>query len=213
MIKKLLLFGFAAVGFAQTLQLSGHANAKAAQSITVSVSLAAGQNVASGVQFTLNVPSDVVSVTPTAGPSATGAGKQLVCGSLASQKLTCLVFGVNATSIGDGVIASFPATLAASLTAPNETFSLSGVVGSNSAGVPTVLAAGPALAIPVLSKCDLNADGSVNTVDVLALVNWILGISQPPTGVSADVNGDGKADLFDAMVIIVAATGGACAAK
>lgn len=198
--------------FAQTLQLSGPASVKPGQPVTISVSLAGVQNAASGVQFTLNVPTDVVSVAPTAGASATAAGKQLACGTLNLQKLTCLVFGVNVAAIGAGALASFQAALPASMGGSSEAFTLSGVLGSDSTGKATMLTAGPPLSIPVLNKCDLNADGSVNAVDVLALINWILGISQPPPGVSADVNGDGKVDLYDAMVIIVSATGGACTA-
>jgi len=196
------------------LQVSGPGNAKAGQSIPLAISLNSPNQTGSiaSIQFTINFPSDVTGLAGTAGAASTAANKQLACGTPRSGTLTCLLFGLNTTIFGPGVVANLTVTLSNSPGA-SEAFSLTGTLGANAAGNPVSLGGGNPLTIPVLSKCDLNSDGTVNAVDVLAIVNWILGISTPPTGVNPDLNGDGALDLFDAALLIVSATGGACLAQ
>lgn len=53
--------------------------------------------------------------------------------------------------------------------------------------------------IPTVTKGDLNADGSINALDLAALKSHIVGVT-PITGTSlsnADVNGDGQVDSID----------------
>ena len=49
------------------------------------------------------------------------------------------------------------------------------------------------------SSCDLNADGSVNAVDLQRLANDILG-GFAPTG--SDVNHDGQVNALDVQVLV-----------
>jgi len=44
--------------------------------------------------------------------------------------------------------------------------------------------------------CDVNGDGSVNVLDIQALINAILG-----TGAGRDLNGDGKVDVLDLQIL------------
>ena len=55
-----------------------------------------------------------------------------------------------------------------------------------------------------VERGDINADGSINVLDVLAVVNYILDIREldPEALILADCNGDGKVDILDALSIV-----------
>lgn len=52
---------------------------------------------------------------------------------------------------------------------------------------------------PTVSRCDINGDGSINILDVQAMVNTILGIRSATS--SLDLNGDGKVDVLDLQLL------------
>ena len=51
---------------------------------------------------------------------------------------------------------------------------------------------------------DLNLDGSVNIVDVIGVVNIIIGLSSPTETqlCSADINADGTVNIVDVIAIV-----------
>lgn len=61
----------------------------------------------------------------------------------------------------------------------------------------------------VLTKCDLNLDGSTNVTDAQRLVNEALGITQA----TDDLNADGVVNVVDFQILIDAALGMGCVAR
>ena len=57
------------------------------------------------------------------------------------------------------------------------------------------------------SPCDVNADGSINVIDVQLGVNQALGVTPSCT---ADLNQDGHCDVIDVQRLVNAALGGQC---
>src|SRR5690349_8204817 len=96
---------FAVAGHAQTLALSSASGASgSAVPLTLSVSSPAGSEPAA-LGWTFQYPAAAVtaiSVTP--GPSATAAGKSIVCNA-SSGMYTCIAYGMNANSMANGVLA------------------------------------------------------------------------------------------------------------
>ena len=91
-----------------------------------------------GIQWTLTYdPTSVANLIEVAGPSGVAAGKSVVCGGPAGS-LTCLLIGMNATSIPDGIAATVSVTLTASATG-TVPITLTGLVGASPAGDPFAL--------------------------------------------------------------------------
>ncbi len=211
----LSFFLFSALLSAQTstLSLSGPAIVAPSGSITVAVTLS-GTGIPAASEFVIQAPADVTSMTAAVGPAATAAGKGISCAPLTAGSLHCVVYASNQTTMAAGVIANVTATLVAAPVATTETFTLvAPEVEANLAATAITATVGPALIVPVRSPCDLNGDGKVDNVDTLAIVNWVLGISAPPTGFHSDMNGDGKSDALDVQIIANAAAGQACTGK
>ena len=57
------------------------------------------------------------------------------------------------------------------------------------------------LLCPTLVKCDINGDGQINVIDVLASVNHILNVEPLPTPFifAADCDGDGDINILDVL--------------
>jgi hypothetical protein len=106
----------AAIAFAGTCSAqstlaigSGSGIGGAAISVNLSVASATGAE-PSALEWTLSYPAaSILSVTFTASPALTAAGKSLVCGGG-----TCLVYGINATPIPSGTVATAAVQLAPS---------------------------------------------------------------------------------------------------
>ena len=47
---------------------------------------------------------------------------------------------------------------------------------------------------------DVNADSNVDVLDVVAIINMILGLN-PPSDI-ADINGDGDVNVIDAVTLV-----------
>lgn len=76
--------------------------------------------------------------------------------------------------------------------------------------VVTLISLPPTLqASPALNACDLNADGSVNVVDVQLAINQALGMVQCTNG---DLSGDSQCNVVDVQRSINAALGSGCQA-
>ena len=72
---------------------------------TLKVSLAAGKDLPTGVQFDLEYDADAFDVTVEAGPASQQASKNLRSAQIKTGKLRVLIIGFNRTTISDGVIA------------------------------------------------------------------------------------------------------------
>ncbi len=66
-----------------------------------------------------------------------------------------------------------------------------------------------AIALPVISLCDISGDGSTGAVDVQQMINEALGIATPVN----DLNADGVINVVDLQIVTNAAVGLACAAR
>jgi hypothetical protein len=93
-------------GKAVTLSL-GSAYAKPGWTVDLPITLSGGAQPAA-LQWSFGFSSDVTAVTVVAGPSTKTAGKTISCSAN-----TCLLFGVNRTTIADGVIATATFQIAA----------------------------------------------------------------------------------------------------
>lgn len=74
------------------------------------------------------------------------------------------------------------------------------VTAYNTAGLESGFSNEVSATIPSSSsKCDANADGSVNVLDLQVLINVILGIRTPAAG--NDLNSDGRVDVLDLQIL------------
>jgi hypothetical protein len=89
----------------------------------------------------------ISSVNFTAGPAATGAGKTLSCANNAGW-VDCVLFGVNATAIPNGVVATAAVTVLAGTTASTAPLGVTNPASTNtSAGVLPTVGTGGAISI------------------------------------------------------------------
>lgn len=72
---------------------------------TLRVTLTAGQDLPTGVQFDLEYDAEALDLTVEAGPTAKQASKSLRSAQIKPGKLRVLIIGFNRTTIPDGVIA------------------------------------------------------------------------------------------------------------
>ena len=82
--------------------------------VNLSITQSGTGSTTAAVQWTLGYsPVDFTSATVSVGPAGTAAGKQLFCSSTAGTS-TCVLWGVNANALSDGVVATVALTLSAS---------------------------------------------------------------------------------------------------
>lgn len=197
----LLSLLFAVSAMAQSkITLTG-SPVRAGASATLSVVLSGSAGVATATQWT---------ITPAISGmvASTGIiGKSVVCQTVAGA-YSCVVSG-GITGIPDGTAATitFPApTLPGPVT--GVVLTLSGMLGVNavadSPGIPIV--SGPTFTLTVLSPCDLNSDGVVDTLDARNVIDQIEGVIPAVT----DLNGDGKTNVIDLQRVVNATGGGSC---
>jgi hypothetical protein len=103
-------------GQSDTLALSsGTAGTNGIASLNLVLTSPAGSEPAS-IQFTLTYPAtNVTSISVSPGPTATSAGKNVMC-ALASGAYTCVLYGLNATIISNGIVAVVNLTVTAGAT-------------------------------------------------------------------------------------------------
>src|SRR5438045_3189899 len=103
--------------FGQTNSLalsSGSTGLGGTISLDLNLTVPSGAVSPAGLQWTLSFSAgDVASISVAAGTALTNAGKSLLCNP-SSGSITCLAFGVNATTISSGVVAQVTVTLPAS---------------------------------------------------------------------------------------------------
>ena len=99
--------------------------------LTVSMTASGGAQPA-GLEWIMSYPADVTGVSVVAGSAATAAGKLMQCA--AGSPRTCIVFGLNTTTIGNGPVAVATFTISASSTSTSVPITVSGVVVSDALG-------------------------------------------------------------------------------
>src|SRR6185295_11556907 len=126
-----LLLSIQVLGFGQSLTLGvGSDSGTAGTTIRLPITLASlGGAQASGVQWSFDYSSDITSVTVAPGPSATNAGKSIICSAN-----RCLVWGFNNTVMSDGVVATATFQVASSPTTATIEVRISGVAASTTNG-------------------------------------------------------------------------------
>ena len=98
--------------------------------LSLNLSLNAATSIPAGLQWTLSYsPSDISSLSATAGPALTGAGKTLNCNS-STGSVMCLASGMNATNINSGVVAVVTATLSPTSSSSLDSIPISNVMGA-----------------------------------------------------------------------------------
>lgn len=163
-----------------------------------SFSLQVQQSIAGAValQWTLSLPPGwLVSLPTTSVPN-----KVIAC---APANLLCLLYGPTDNSL-------LPAAPVASLTITVPLSTSPGIYNISTTGTLAVSAAGAALpaagataSITIINdKRDLDGNGTITQSDVQLAVGQIFG-----SCTSADINGDGKCDLIDLVLILLKAQG------
>jgi hypothetical protein len=103
-------------------------------SAQIPVMLLKGRGSISALQFDLLLPSGFTYQSVSAGPASTAAGKS-VSANLLPTGLRVLIFGLNQNVIGTGVLATAQVRLESSLTLPNYSIPISGIVSSDPSGL------------------------------------------------------------------------------
>src|ERR1051325_5980434 len=186
------LLGFSAWALGQSSSLSlSSTSVQPGSSAALSLSLA---NTATGgkpasVEFTLAYSSaDLSALSVSAGAAATGSGTSITCVPVTGGQ-TCILFGINNTAMGDGVIANVSATLGSSsnptrsiqVTTPvaastlGTNLTLSSTGGSVTVSTPVSVSlsgvsCGPvSLASGTSSSCMVSLSGAATSNTVVAL--------------------------------------------
>jgi Cohesin domain/FG-GAP repeat len=134
----ILAIGHDAVAQTPSLSLSGGSGAPGAN-VTLSVSLNAnGGTQPSSVQWDFSYSSAVLGPASgtyyATGATASAAGKSATCNTISPGDIRCVVAGMNATPIGNGVVATVTFQIAAGTTATSSPVTLVGSLGSDSSG-------------------------------------------------------------------------------
>jgi hypothetical protein len=72
-------------------------------------------------------------------------------------------------------------------------------IGGKSLSIAQDGQSGPPPAPPAFSRCDVNRDGVVNSVDVDLVSNAVLNASQDP---AYDINRDGMVNIVDVQIVV-----------
>lgn len=200
-MKTLLLAVLSCSLYAQTvISQTGPATVKPGGILTVNLQGQGGTDTgAAAFQWTVAMPSGYTA-TVQPGPAATAGNKTVQC--TADAISVCLLYGVNATVIGNGVLATYTVHVPANATPGPATFTLSGLVGASSSGTAISTAAGTPYTVTVVDKRDLNGDGKVDAADVQLMTNQVLAGT-----CSDDQTGDGACNLMDVFAILLKALG------
>ena len=132
----LLLVIQTSAAICQNVALSmGSGSASPGGTVVLGLSMAAsGGALPSALQFTANYSAtDVTAASAAAGASAVAAAKSLQCQPRAGS-ITCVLFGLNTTTIGNGIVANLTFTIASNTAASATSISLTGTSASNGAG-------------------------------------------------------------------------------
>jgi uncharacterized protein (TIGR03437 family) len=153
--------------FAQQVTLSvGSGSATPGSAVALNVSLATSSASPTGLQWTFNYPADITGVTLVPSAAATAAGKLVTCAA-SSGSTTCILYGMTATVVPNGAIATATFTISAASVSTTIPITLSAMVASTGLGA----------SIPM--------SGSGGTIAVTQLPPVLSGLSCSPASVNA----------------------------
>ncbi len=156
---------FLRIGYIGLVVFAGCSEIAAGQSVTLSVGVSQktvggsvvvpihlvslGGAQAAAVQWSLGYSSDVTGVALEVGTAATNAGKSLACNGN-----TCLIYGINANVMSDGIVATVTLQISSNPSALTIPIQITGVVAATPAGdsIPAAGVSGMALLLPSLTS-------------------------------------------------------------
>lgn len=203
-----LFLMFAAIAAAQTLAIGCPQGAAAGSIMTCPIVLAGGGNAGAGLEFTIGAAAGDVLSNPLIAGSASAAGKTLTCGFPTTN--ICVIAGGLGT-IADGTVATVSVALPLAHAGQSDQFILSNTLGATPAAAIMAIAPGPMGTTAVIRpRCDLNGDGTFTSADV----SLILGaaVSATPNLAQFDLDLNGKVDIVDVMIEVIAVLNGTCLA-
>ena len=106
------------------------------------------------------------------------------------------------TPFADGAISSVPIAFASNAPLGSQSLQINGTFSANNLGAAVTIVPGATYSITVLSRCDVNGDGAINSLDVTAVINGINGKGSCPLS--------GGCNLQSVVAVVIAALGGAC---
>jgi hypothetical protein len=182
--------------------LTGPATARAGANITLLLGVT-GSTSGTALQFAINTPAGaVVTVTP----GSVAAPKALNCGS-APLFTFCLLYGTDVGALKDGQIAQYVVKLPAGLSAGPLTFPLVSLQSVSPAGASISASASGTYSLNILAITDLDGNGVTNAADVSAMALQVIAAQTTPSACVNDINGDGKCDLIDVVLVLLKALG------
>lgn len=206
-MKKLFLFLCFTCGlFAQpALNISTtQSNLRSSTVLNTQISLTNNVSI-TALQFTISIPNNFSGAAATIGSVATTANKQLLCGAIAQNPITetCLIFGLNTTPLGNGVIAAIQTNVwSTPVGSTSNIVKITNIVASDGTGTQVTLNQTSSFNITVLSNCDLNGDTIMDILDINLEANWILGLSVASPTFTADMNNDTQSNILDLSLLI-----------
>ncbi len=182
--------------------ITGPATARAGASITLALSVT-GSTTGTALQFALNVPTgSLVTVTP----GAAAPPKALNCGT-ASTFAFCLLYGTDVGLLKDGAIAQYAIKLPTGLNAGPLAFPLSALQSSSPSGLSIAASSSGTYSLNILAATDIDGNGVTNAVDVSLMAQQVIAAQSTPAACVNDINGDGKCDLLDVVLVLLKALG------
>lgn len=187
-----------------TLTLSGPATARPGDTVTITANLGTTTPaVIAAIQWT----NSYIPLTSTVGSAATSASKQMACNNYNSTSQICVVYGVNnLNTISSGPLATFTYQIPGGQAPGPLTFRLVenktppamplGTVASTATGTG-VTVTNTYYTVNVLSKFDLNSDGSTTVADLNILLDQVQG----KTSCADDYSGNGVCDVQDVVLM------------
>ena len=103
-------------------------------SVNIPIAYFKGKGSITSLQFDVLLPTGITFQSVTIGPAGTAAQKSVSANAVANG-VRVLIFGVNQTVIGDGLLATFRVAIGASVPSGSTSLGVTGVTASNGAGV------------------------------------------------------------------------------
>lgn len=191
----------------QSLALgSGTAASGGLASLSLTLTSPAGQEPAA-LQWSFTYPAgSLTNLSVAAGPAATAAGKSVTCATNAGSYM-CILAGMNANIIANGVVATLSATVASTVT--TVAVGVSGTVGTTVAGAAeTVTGAGSNISLVSSSTLPLGSISCPTSVNAGASATCTVALSAAAPAAGAVVSlASGSASLTVPASVTVAAGG------